>query len=172
MTTEKASAKDPGIQYDSIKAWDAGIGEMDQGRAVVFVPRAEIRGLELAYAPGAERPLATIVLGVFVLAVSVIPIVYLLGVLFGGAALNIKIFLILGLAPLGLWLLRFAVKKRLILVVHTAKGRRKMVFQSSKDLDAIRDFVHQAGNRYGYSVELSDTLTGLASTPQPMRAPG
>ncbi|MFL6259175.1 MAG: hypothetical protein ACJ76Y_05630 [Thermoanaerobaculia bacterium] len=167
MTTETASAKDPGIQYDSVKAWDAGIGEMDRTRAVVFVPRAEVRGLELAYAAGAERPLVTILLGIAVLAVSVIPILYLLAVLVWGGTLNIKIFLILGLTPLGLWLLRFALKKRLVLVVHTAKGRRKMVFQGSTDLDAIRDFVHQAGNRYGYSVELSDTLIGLASTPQP-----
>jgi len=172
MTTEKASAKDQGLQYDSMKVWDAGIGEMDQRRAVVFVPRTEIRGLEFAYAAGAERPLVTILLGIFVLAVSATPILYLLGTLIWGGTLNIKIFLILGLAPLGLWLLRFALKRRLVLIVHTAKGSRKMVFQGSSDLDAIRDFVLQAGNRYGYTVALSETLASLASTPQPMRVSG
>jgi hypothetical protein len=167
MITEKASVKDQGIQYDSIKAWDAGIGEMDRTRAVVFMPRAEIRRLELAYAPGAERPLVTLLLGVFVLAVSVTPILYLLAALAVRGVMNIKFFLILGLAPLGLWLLRFSLKKRLVLVVHTAKGRRKMVFQGSRDIDAIHDLLHQVSSRYGYPVELSDTLQGLSSTTHP-----
>lgn len=168
MTTEKESARDQGLQYDSVKAWDAGIGEMDRKRAVVFVPRAEIRSLELAYAPGAERPLVTILLGVLVLAVSATPILYLLGALAWGGRMYVKLFYILGFAPLGFWLLRFALKKRLVLVVHTAKGRRKMVFQGSPDLAAARDFVHQVGSRYSYPVELSTTLQSFGRVPQPV----
>jgi hypothetical protein len=167
MSTDKASAKDPGLQYGSVKAWDAGIGEMDRTRAVVFVPRAEVRSLELAYAPGAERPLVVILLGVLVLAVSLSPLLHLLSVLAWGGRLKVSLFYILGFAPLGLWLLRFALKKRLVLVVHTAKGRRKIVFQGSPDLDAARDFVHQISSRYSYPVELSNTLQGFGRAPQP-----
>src|SRR5437870_2246928 len=95
MTTEKTAdpaKKDQGLQYDSVKAWDAGIGEMDRTRAVVFVPRAEVRSLELAYISGAERPLIAILLGVVVLAVSVSPVLYLLAVLAFGGQMDVKLF--------------------------------------------------------------------------------
>jgi hypothetical protein len=168
MTTEKTAdpaKKDQGLQYDSVKAWDAGIGEMDRTRAVVFVPRAEVRSLELAYISGAERPLIAILLGVVVLAVSVSPVLYLLAVLALGGQMDVKLFFILGFAPLGLWLFRFALRKRLVLVVHTAQDRRKMVFQGSSDLNAARDFVDRIGSRYGYPVALGETLRSFRNPP-------
>jgi len=166
MPNDKPTDKDQGLRYDSVKAWDAGIGEMDRTRAVVFVPRADVRSLELAYGSGAERPLVVILLAVAVLAVSVSPLLFLLAVLTFGGQMNGKLFYILSFTPLGLWLLRFALKKRLVLVVHTAKERRKMVFQGSSDLVAVRDFVHQIGSRYGYPVAFSETLQSFGSVPQ------
>jgi hypothetical protein len=158
MPPVKLPDHDQSLEYASVKAWEAGIAEMDHKRPIVFAPRAEIHSLELAYASGAERPLVTILLGVAVLAVSVSPLLFLLGVLYFGGHMHLKLLSILAFAPLGLWLLRFAMKKRYILIVHTSKGKRKAVFQGPVDLNHARGFMSEISSRYGYTVIVSEPL--------------
>jgi hypothetical protein len=165
MTIVKLPDHDQSLEYGSVRVWEAGVAEMDHKRPIVFVPRAEIHSLELAYASGAERPFITIFLGVAVLAVSISPLLFLLGVYYFGGHMHLKLLYILAFAPLGLWLLRFAMKKRYILIVHTSKGARKAVFQGPVDPSHARGFMSEISSRYRYTVNVSEPIQGEGVEP-------
>lgn len=165
MTIMKLPDHDQNLEYASVRVWEAGVAEMEHKRPVVFVPRAEIHSLELAYASGAERPFITILLGVAVLAVSISPLLFLLGVFYFGGHMYLKLLYILAFAPLGLWMLRFAMKKRYILIVHTSKGTRKAVFQGPVDINHARGFMAEISSRYRYVVNASEPIQGVGVEP-------
>jgi hypothetical protein len=165
MTIVKLPDQDQCLEYASVRVWEAGVAEMDHKRPIVFVPRAGIHSLELAYTSGAERPFITVLLGMAVLVVSISPLLFLLGVFYFGGHMHLRLLYILAFAPLGLWMLQFAMKKRYILIVHTYKGARKAVFQGLVDPSHARGFMSEVSSRYRYTVNVSEPIQGEGVEP-------
>jgi hypothetical protein len=153
MTNTTANAS---VRFDSIRADETGLAEMDthkgHSRPLVVVPRASIRSVEVGFASGAERPLVIAILGVVVLLVAAFPLLFFAAVLIVGGQMRIEIFTMLAMAPFGIWLLWFALKKRMVLLVQTQQGRRKLVFSKSAEPAAAQAFVAQVAATFGYGM--------------------
>jgi hypothetical protein len=137
----------------SIEISQDGLAEMNQRRRNVFVPRAEITRVELAYGLGSERPVLVGVLGVVMLLVGAFPLYGLSiwwreGGVFPGYAIMICAFLFLGV-----WLLIFAFRRRLHLRVHTRRGPRKLLFHGKFHLDGLLELLQVAEQAYGFSIK-------------------
>jgi hypothetical protein len=143
-------------EFASVRIGADGLAEMDRSRRILFVPRNEVHGLELVYASAAERPILTALMGVILLLLALFPFAFLFLVLTRGGSFHTAIFWLTGFAVPGVWLLWFAFKSRHVLLVHTAKGGRKLAFQRSASHEDIVRFITEAAPRFGYPFSLQD----------------
>jgi hypothetical protein len=136
-------------QLETVRLSAEGAAEMDRHRRLIFVPRADIIRLELAYGPGAEQPIVVALLGVFCAALAVGSVVTLILHILRGTV-KLPAALITGVAFLipAWWLLGLAFKKRWYLRVHTRTGTRKLVFHETTDARQIEAFVERARQRF------------------------
>jgi hypothetical protein len=142
-------------QLDSVRIGRSGVAEMDQGRAVIFLPRSDILRIELVFGSGAERPFIVAALGLVFAAVAVGSVVTaVLALLRCGARIPVALFSGVAFFVPAWWLINLGVRKQWYLRVHTRKGSRKLLFQTLSNELEIRKFVETARNRFGYS-ELS-----------------
>lgn len=138
------------LQLDTVRFSDEGVYEMDGSQIMVFVPRIDIRGLESVVSCSAERPLAALILGLFLLALSATPVFMFLNVFLHGGTFRF-IFI---------WMVAFSVpaisvlnslRKRHIILVRKRSGSRKLVFQKCSNSDEIGSFIAEAKRRYGFA---------------------
>jgi hypothetical protein len=143
-------------QLDTIRISAKGVGELDDYRVVTSVPKHEIVELTLRWDVGAEEPVRFLIAGVILLGVALIPVGQLIGAMFyDGEGLIIgKLFITCGFAMLGWWLLRLALKKRLVVVVKTTGKIRKLSFHGKTDVTAAQQFLQDASDRFGYDVQI------------------
>jgi hypothetical protein len=164
------STADRVLRFDSIRADETGLAEMDLGRRkprpLVRVPRSAIRSLETVFLSGAERPLVVAALGAFLSLVALFPVGFLVAVFLFGGHMMIRLFWFTAFAPLAAWLLWFAFERRWIIRVGTDRGSRKLVFSRGVDPAAARAFVEEVCRSYGYG------LVAAASTGGPPLRPG
>jgi hypothetical protein len=138
------------LQLESVRLSAEGAAEMDGTRRLIFVPRAEIERLELRHGSGAERPIVTAAVGFTLLALSALPIRMLIGALRGYGRFDIDIIAAVGFIVPALWLLDLSLRRRWMIVVHTRKDTRKLVFHKTKDRVEIENFFSTARSRFGY----------------------
>jgi hypothetical protein len=150
------STSGPDLRFDSIRADERGLAEMDASaanpRPLVFVPRADIRSLEVTLASGAERPLVVATLGIVVMLVALFPFAFLAVILVYGGQMEAELFYMSVSGVVGAWLLWFAFKRRLVILVHTVRGRRKLVLSRSTEPAAAQDFVEQVCRAFGHTL--------------------
>ncbi len=128
---------------------------MQDGRPVVFVPRAEIKKIELARTGAAERPMLTGLVGAIILVAGLAATVLMANGLKHGGHFPYKAGLIGGaLLFTGGWLLHFTLVPRLVLVVRTPKDRRKLLFSKSVAASEAEAFANQAADRFGCELEV------------------
>ena len=151
---------DDNVSYASVVFSEEGVAEFDQHRRASFVPKSDVLSLEIRHTSGLERPLIAIVVGALITIASLYPLVPLLDWFQQGGTLQVDLLPLLAFSLLGLWMIWFAVRKRQVLVVHTPKGRRKLIFHGTVDSDAARGALAEAVQRYGY---ISNTATPDAS---------
>lgn len=145
----------------SVEISEDGLAELDQGRRNVFVPRPEIREVQLSYGLGSERPLIAGILGAALLVVGIWPIRNLYLVLTGGGVFQIETIGAAALIFLGLWLIHFAFRKRLHLSVRTANQRRKILFHGKVNQEDLAELLRAAEHDFGYPVQRSVSLEDL-----------
>jgi hypothetical protein len=138
------------LQLDSVRFGLDGAAELDRGRALVFVPHEEITRIELMRAVGVNNPLLVGAAGILVVLISfLIPLLLVLN-----GALRFRIGVRLLSFPLlaipGAALIRSATRKRWVVVVHTFRGQRRLIFQHIQDRAPIEQFLDDARARFGY----------------------
>jgi hypothetical protein len=101
------------LQLECVRLSADGAAEMDQHRAVIFIPRSEITKLEVVFGSGAENPILLIVLGLVFLAVAIAPLVVLaLMIIRDEGTLDIKVLTAVAFVIPAWWLLDLALRKR------------------------------------------------------------
>ena len=139
-------------QLETVRFSADGVSEMDQHRTVIFVPRAEIRRIELEFGAGAERPLVLAGLGLVFLGVFVATTVtIILAVLRGGVTLPVEMITGIAFAIPAWWLLDLSFRRRWFIRVHTQSGARKLLFHKTRDPHQLQSFVDTARRRFGYA---------------------
>ncbi len=138
----------------SVRVSAQGLAEMDGPRRINFIPRSEVRGLELVHASAAERPAVTSLLGLALLLVALFPFAFLILIFVNGGFMDTSLFWFSGFGVPGGWLLWLAFKKRHVLLVRTSGGTRKLAFHSSASPEDIVRFITDAAPRFGYSVSV------------------
>lgn len=146
----------------SVEVSDDGIAELDEGRRNVFVPRAEIREVQLSYGLGSERPLATTILGLVLLVVGLWPLGNLILVLARGGVFYVEAIAGVAFVALGVWLIRFALRKRLHLLVRTERQRRKLLFHGNVTQEGLVELLRAAERDFGYLITQSSSLEELS----------
>jgi hypothetical protein len=139
------------VELDAIRLSARGAAEIDGGRATIFVPRAEITRIEIVRGSGAERPLVAAILGFALLAIAAAPLVIFINAWRSNILFDSKIVAAAAFVVPALWLLDLAFRPRWMIVVHTQRDRRKLVFRNTKDRTAIDMFFNDARQRFRYS---------------------
>lgn len=139
-------------QLDRVRISAAGVGEVDEQRFAVFVPRADVLRLELARGSGAEHPIVCAVAGALFAALTLAFVTLCLRALFGGEGGRLPAAVITGIAFVipAWWLLDLALRPRWFVRVHTRTGARKLVFHEVRDRAKAQEFVEAARRRFGY----------------------
>lgn len=127
-----------------------GIAEMDGRTRLVFVPREEIIGLELVRGSGAQRPLVTLVLGILLLGIAVLPVVMVINWLRRGGVYPTKIITAAAFVVPAFWLLDLSLRPRWYLRVRTRRGSRKLLFPKDCEHTAAESFLSSVRERFGY----------------------
>ena len=139
------------LQLECIRLSDAGASEMDEHRAVIFVPREKIHRLELAFGSGAENPMVMLVLGLVFLALAIAPlVVFALMIIRDQGKMDVYFLTAVGFVIPGWWLLDLALRRRWYVRVQMQSGSRKLVFHKLRDPSAIASFMADAARRFGY----------------------
>ena len=145
----------------SVEVSDEGLAEMDQGRRNVFVPREEIREIELSYGLGSERPLVGVIFGVILLLVGVWPLRTLYLVLTEGGTFYIETMTAAAFLCVGGWLIHFSLKKRLHFLVRTIKDKRKILFHGKIKQEDLMELLRAAEKDFGYLINRSVSFEDL-----------
>jgi hypothetical protein len=139
------------LEHGPVRIGTDGAAEMDHGRALVRIPRADIQRLELLYGSGAERPLICIILGVVLAIIAFAgPVMLALATIRHGSVPAKLVTSIAFIIP-ALWLLDLAFRQRWYVRVQTIRGSRKLLFARGSDAAELERFVVSAKARYGYS---------------------
>ena len=139
------------VQLGSVRLGASGAAEMDGDRPLLSVPREEILGLNTQFTIGGERPFITLVLGVVLIAIAVIPVLTLLDVLRRGGTYYIEWAAAVACIIPAIWLINLSVRRRWVLVVTTRRGRRKLLFPKNTSQVEVEVFVAKARSRFAYS---------------------
>lgn len=138
------------IELLNVRVSPNGIAEMDQGRALVFVPRSGIVHVELKHGSGAERPVLNCLIAVALLGVSALPLVMLFNALRGSGIFEAKFITAVAFVVPAVWLLDLTLRRRWFLSVQQRRGNRKILFARGADESQVRQFWLEVCNRFGY----------------------
>lgn len=116
------------MQLGRVRVGPDGAGEVDGPRHLVFVPREQIVQIESIRAVGGERPIITLILGIALIAFSVLPLIALVNVFQRGGMYHASWIAGIACVIPGIWLVELSVRKRWVLLVTTHRGTRKLLF--------------------------------------------
>ena len=150
---------DPLDELGPVRIASDGVAHAGGVHWPVVLPRDEIEHLELIYVPGADKPVALAVFGVFFLLLG-LPLAVLLAPGLGELYILAPFCLFAGLAATGAWMLWFAMKKRFVLVAHTLNGPSRMVFHRNARREDVIEFATSATRRHDYPFDFGQGLVG------------
>jgi hypothetical protein len=148
------------LRLDSVHFDEAGASEMDGRRALVFVPRTEIVEIELAHSTGVSNPWTVGIVGVAVLILSIgLPMLSLIAS--GGhmwtqrsARWGVRVWSLLAFALPAVWMIKLAVRKHWVVVIHSPKVSRHLIFSNPPAPEVMHAFLKSVGVRFGYRCTL------------------
>ena len=142
------------LNYLNVFVGENGICEY-HGGSKIFVPREDIRRIELTHGAASERPRVQLIIGIVLLAVSAYMFFRVITWLIYGAEYTVagESFLLPAFpAFLGGWMVWTALRKRTYLSVTTGNSSRKIIFRGPVESVALQDFLERAGREHGYVV--------------------
>ena len=140
----------PYIQLGAVRLSQGNAAEMDGERPLISIPRDQILGIEICHGSGAERPLVSLVVGVALVILAILPIVGLWKTLKYGGAYVVNLAGMFALIIPAVWLLNLSLRKRCFLRVKTPRGSRKLLFAPTIERIEVERFVAEARTRFGY----------------------
>lgn len=149
------------LNYLNVFMGTEGISEL-HGGSRIFIPRQEIRKIELVHGYASERPRLQFIVGVAMLGAAIYMIAGIASFFAGdsgGPVMGKAILMPLFPGVLGIWMLLTALRKRTYLSVSTGKNARKIIFHGAVEVIALQDFLEEASRRYGYAV--TSTIPGV-----------
>jgi hypothetical protein len=147
-TTDPQSLACAGIQCDG-----KSLREIDSGRVMVLLPRADIRRIILRHGSPAQHPVIQVIAGFVLLAIGLFPALHLLHWMRYGGTIILEENLLFLFPVLGIWFIYGGFVRRHFLEVEIPIGNKKLQFQGKPQLREIRSFLKAAENRFGYKVE-------------------
>jgi hypothetical protein len=129
------------FEYLGISAGPFGLREVEHGAVMVFIPRAEIQHVELAYGRRAERPTLQTITAAALIAVGCWPLLHLAHwLLRGGMFIKEEAWLV-AFGALGAYMLIEVMRKGWYLHVQTPTKARKLQFHGKVHEPDARAFV-------------------------------
>ena len=141
------------IELGSVRITDLSIAEMQNGRPIIEVSKAQILKVELRTMVAAERPLIQFFFGIILM----LPGIYFSRLIWdwliegGTLYIDLPLACIL-LIPAGLWIAVSAFKRQILFHVYTADGSRKILCDRELTETEIGQFASNANQRFGYSI--------------------
>ena len=126
--------------YLRVSVSERGVGEYEDNRYTLFIPRSKIQTIELKFGSPAEYPLTQCVAGSLLSPLVILGIV--LTAINGFAMIRWNLSMMF-FGGLGVWLLWEALRKRHFLLVRTPDDSRKVVFRGraqKEELFAVLQF--------------------------------
>jgi len=153
---QRVDANAQGLRLSSVRFDETGAAELDGGRPIVFIPRAEVVRIELAYTSGVSNRFAVGIIGLTLLAVSLgLPLFSLIAS--GGSFQSraeimwgVRVWYLAAFAFPAVWMIQLATRKRWVVVVHGVRVRRHLIFQNPPEREAMEAFLEAARARFGY----------------------
>lgn len=137
-----------GIQCDG-----KSLREIDSGRVMVLLPRADIRRIILRHGSPAQHPVIQVIAGFVLLAIGLFPAVHLLHWMRYGGMIILEGNLLFLFPVLGIWFIYGGFIRRYYLEVETPTGNKKLEFRGKPQLSEIRSFLSTMKSTFGYNCE-------------------
>lgn len=161
--TAPSAAVVPSLRYHLIEFTREGLAEMDGRRRAVFLRRGEVRSIALRYGYTAERPLLQLALGSTLLVGALLATMFALGMLRrGGWGLRLLAGPVL-LGPLGVYVLKQALRRGYYLEVELLRERRKLAVGAAADTGELAGFLGEVERCYGFQVARPAALPAVAA---------
>ncbi len=150
-----------GIECSTVKITHDGIAETEEENNVIFVPRDQIKTIELHYGCGAQRPMTQTILGFMLI---IIPLYILIPPAYevfsnlqeSSNQFNVRVLFII-IMPLtfvlfGVWMLLEVLKKNYYLLVEMNTENKKVIFKNKPSKIELSNFINLAQQKYGIMI--------------------
>jgi hypothetical protein len=154
MNTQSTSSESRQLLYLNVAVSEKGLAEFSGNRRIVFIPKDQVRNVEIKFGPQAERPIVQAIVAIALTGLGVVG----LSMLAADGLLAIRWslgFLVFG--GLGVWLLHEASKTGYYLLVICPNDTRKLVFKGVIQMAELLEFTKNAA-QFGY--DFRDCLNG------------
>jgi len=137
---------------------EKGISELDRSTRVVFIPKAEIVRVQVAYGCASESPGLQSLVGAGLVCLGFVSLVGICRIfIHGGRLFKLSLGLPL-LIVVGGWLRREVVTKQVYLLVVTHAETRKIVLRGPVESKVLADFLQEAKRDFGFDFEVDEPL--------------
>jgi hypothetical protein len=143
------SSTESTISYLGVKVSTEFVSEVDNGRILASVKKADIQRIELASGCGAERPALQLGFGIAMTALLPIGLIPFLAGNWGLWRYETG-FAFFGI--LGAWLIWETLRRRTYLLMTTRSDRRKLFFRGKIDPARMTEFLSNAETQFGYTI--------------------
>jgi hypothetical protein len=146
MNEQSSSPESRKLLYLNVAVSEKGLAEFSGNRRVVFIPKEQVRNVEIKFGPQAERPIVQGIIAIALIGLGVVGLSMLAAD--GLVAIRWSLgFLVFG--GLGVWLLYEASKTGFYLRVISPNDTRKLVFKGVIQKAELLDFTKNAA-QFGY----------------------
>lgn len=148
----KNTIRSDDIEYRSVRIAEDKVCQMDEIQEIITIDKKDISRMELLHGLAAERPLVQLVFGSILTIVGLYPLKIIYGWLtLGGILYDIQI-LFLALVPLGIWMIKGAIRKQYFISVETQNDTRKFIFKGEIEEVEMKEFLEKANRRWNYRI--------------------
>jgi hypothetical protein len=154
VNEQSTSLESRKLLYVNVAVSEKGLAEFSGNRRIVFIPKDQVRNVEIKFGPQAERPIVQAIVALALIGLGVAGLFMLAAD--GLAAIRLSLgFLVFG--GLGVWLLYEASKTGFYLRVICPNDTRKLAFKGVIQKAELLDFTKNAA-QLGY--DFRDCLNG------------
>lgn len=144
-----SKSADPLDDLGPIRIASDGVAHVGGSQYPVLLSRGQVDRLELRHSSPVDHPVAAAVCGFFFVALG-LPLAVLLGPRIEDMEMFGAFSLFALLAFMGAWIAWFSLRKRYVVVAHTATGEHRMMFHQAAGRDEVVGFLRGAALRHGY----------------------
>ena len=147
------------MRFGTVEITREEIAEFDGKYKIFSIERNQIIDVHLKFGMSRERILATIVSGVFLIAVGIVLGVMPLSQIFIKNDFKLSVS---GWKPfvcsvpsiiIGIYLIKTSLERRYYLLVNLINGTRKVIFKDKIDYNDLENYIRKINNLFGYNIQ-------------------